>query len=106
MSLSDSAPLFHIARLQQVEGADQELQQFDAWTDRPLLQSLEEGGLHWPSSCRNGTCRTCLGQLKEGTVRYLIEWPGVSTDERNSGLVLPCVCAPTSDVVLSPVDGQ
>ena len=31
---------------------------FDAWKTQSLLDSLEQGGLQWPSSCRSGTCRT------------------------------------------------
>lgn len=75
-------------------------EQFDAWPDRPLLHSMEEGGVSWPSSCRNGTCRTCIGQLLSGTVRYEIEWPGLSQEEKAQGCVLPCVAYPCSDVVL------
>lgn len=75
-------------------------QQCDAWTNQPLLFSLEAGSIPWPSSCRNGTCRTCLGQLKSGSVRYEIEWPGLTTEEMEAGCVLPCVAYPQSDVVL------
>ena len=75
-------------------------EQFDAWPDRPLLHSMEQGGVSWPSSCRNGTCRTCIGQLVSGSVRYEIEWPGLSAEEREEGYVLPCVAYPCSDVVL------
>ena len=80
-------------------------QQCDAWPDQPLLVSLEQGGLDWPSSCRNGTCRTCIGQLRAGTVRYEIEWPGLSTEEQAQGCVLPCVAYPLSDLELEKVDG-
>jgi len=76
--------------------------QVDAWSHDPLLLSLEMGGSHWPSSCRNGTCRTCIGQLHSGSVRYDIEWPGISAEERAEGYVLACVAYPCSDVVLSP----
>lgn len=75
-------------------------QPFDAWVDRPLLQSMESGGVDWPSSCRNGTCRTCIGQLVSGTVRYEVEWPGLLPEEKEQGYVLPCVAHPCSDVVL------
>jgi ferredoxin len=75
-------------------------QQFDAWSNQPLLMSLEQGSLDWPSSCRNGTCRTCIGHLVRGEVRYEIEWPGLSSDEMREGYVLPCVAHPCSDVVL------
>ena len=74
--------------------------QFDAWADQPLLISAEQGGIDWPSSCRNGTCRTCIGQLEQGKVRYDIEWPGLSAEEKQDGYVLPCVAHPCSDVVL------
>ena len=74
--------------------------QVDAWADQPLLDSLESGGVDWPSSCRNGTCRTCLGQLRAGSVYYAIDWPGLSPEEKAQGCVLPCVAYPASDVVL------
>ena len=74
--------------------------QFDAWTHQPLLNSLEQGGIDWPSSCRNGTCRTCFAQLTRGEVRYDIEWPGLSSEEKAEGGVLPCVAIPCSDVTL------
>lgn len=79
-------------------------QTFDAWPEQPLLQSMESGGLDWPSSCRNGTCRTCIGKLQSGQVRYQIEWPGLSSEEQAEGYVLPCVAYPCSDVALSRVD--
>ncbi len=81
---------------------DGESTPFDAWADRPLLQSLEEGGLQWPSSCRNGSCRTCLGRLVSGRVSYRIEWPGLTAEEQAAGDVLPCVAHPESDVCLAP----
>ena len=87
-------PLFYIANL--APGG----QQFDAWTHQPLLLSLEQGGLDWPSSCRNGTCRTCIAQLDCGQVRYDIAWPGLSAGEKAEGWVLPCVAFPCADVVL------
>ena len=74
--------------------------QVDAWDHDVLLLSLEMGGSNWPSSCRNGTCRTCIGQLKSGEVRYSVEWPGLSAEEQSEGYVLPCVAYPCSDVVL------
>jgi len=87
-------PEFFIARV------EPEGRQFDAWSNQPLLRSLEQGGMDWPSSCRNGTCRTCIGQLESGEVRYEIEWPGLSAEEKAAGYVLPCVAFPCSDVVL------
>jgi ferredoxin len=76
--------------------------QVDAPSDQPLLLSLEQGGANWMSSCRNGTCRTCIGKLAEGTVHYQIEWPGLSTEEVEEGYALPCVAYPRSNVVIEP----
>ena len=87
-------PAFFVARLTPAAV------QFDAWDNQPLLTSLEQGGLEWPSSCRNGTCRTCIAQLESGQVRYELEWPGLSAGEKLEGCILPCVAFPCSDVVL------
>ncbi|HEX7891361.1 MAG TPA: 2Fe-2S iron-sulfur cluster-binding protein [Ramlibacter sp.] len=70
----------------------------DAWNT--LLDAAAMAGIVLPSSCRNGTCRTCLRPLYEGSVRYRIEWPGLLPEERAGGWVLPCVAYPQSDVVL------
>ena len=93
MSLPAPPPFFMATALP--EG-----QPCDAWPEQTLLTSLEMGGVDWPSSCRNGTCRTCLGLMLSGTVRYDIEWPGLSTEEKAEGCVLPCVAYPCSDITL------
>ena len=67
-----------------------------------LLEAALAAGVSLPRSCRNGTCRACRCQLTSGSVRYQIAWPGLSLDEKRSGLILPCVAFPTSDVVLAP----
>ena len=90
----NDTPLFYTGRTEAFD------QTFDAWADRPLLLSMEAGGVDWPSSCRNGTCRTCIGQLVSGTVRYEMDWPGLTAGEKEEGDVLPCVAHPCSDVVL------
>ncbi|MFM9899932.1 MAG: 2Fe-2S iron-sulfur cluster-binding protein [Polaromonas sp.] len=77
-------------------------QVFAAPGDQPLLLAAQQAGIDLPSSCRNGTCRACRCQLTSGSVRYQIAWPGLSLDEKRSGLILPCVALPTSDVVLAP----
>jgi ferredoxin len=74
---------------------------FSAPADQPLLLSAAAAGVAMPSSCRNGTCRTCLRPLHAGSVHYRIAWPGLLPEERNTGTwVLPCVAYPVSDVVL------
>jgi ferredoxin len=66
-----------------------------------LWQALQAAGVDWPVSCRNGTCRTCIGVLVAGQVRYTVEWPGLTPEEKTQGFVLPCVACAHSDVVLS-----
>ena len=73
---------------------------FAAREDRPLLSSAEAAGWPFPSSCRNGTCRTCMQRMLSGEVRYAVDWPGVLAEEREEGWVLPCVALPASDIVL------
>ena len=73
---------------------------FEASPNAPLLRSALAAGLVLPNSCRNGTCRACLCWLVSGRVRYSIEWPGLSADEKAEGFILPCVAVPESALVL------
>lgn len=73
---------------------------FPAAADESLLRAAEAAGHVIPSSCRNGTCRTCLCRLRDGSVRFRIEWPGLSAEEKAEGYILACVACATSDVVL------
>ena len=73
---------------------------FDAPRGQSLLLSARTAGVLLPSSCRNGTCRECLCRLVEGRVSYLIEWPGLSADEKREGFILPCVARPESDLLI------
>lgn len=65
-----------------------------------LLEAAQAQGVRLARSCRNGTCRACLCELWEGAVRYRIDWPGLSAEERNQGWVLPCVAEALGDVRL------
>jgi ferredoxin len=76
---------------------------FAAPASQTLLHSAELSdtpGFTMTSSCRNGTCRSCICQLLVGEVTYRIDWPGLSLDEKRAGLILPCVAYPKSDVVI------
>ena len=74
--------------------------QFPASAGQPLLLSAAEAGIALPSSCRNGTCRTCISRVASGQVHYRIEWPGLSAEEKRDGYILPCVAYPQSDLAL------
>ncbi|WP_020654241.1 2Fe-2S iron-sulfur cluster-binding protein [Massilia niastensis] len=71
---------------------------FGADEHTSILRAAEAAGLDLPSSCRNGTCRTCICRLRAGQVAYLVEWPGLSFDEKREGYILPCVAVPRSDL--------
>ena len=74
--------------------------EFEAPEEKPLLAAAQLAGLVLPSSCRNGTCRTCMCRLVSGQIKYHIEWPGLSAEEKANGYILPCVAHPQSDVVI------
>lgn len=63
-----------------------------------VLESGLQAGVELPSSCRNGTCRECMCRLISGNVRYRIDWPGLSADEKAVGWFLPCVAIARSDL--------
>ena len=73
---------------------------FPVRADESLLKAGLRAMAPMRSSCRNGTCRTCLCRLDSGQIAYEIDWPGLTREERAEGLVLPCVARPLSDVVL------
>ena len=80
--------------------------QYDVEVDLTLLEAAELSRIELPSSCRNGTCRTCVCRLVSGEVAYTIEWPGLSAEEKAEGYVLPCVARPTTNVVLEQTQAR
>ena len=74
--------------------------EFEAPSSLTVLEAAGFAGLRLPRSCRNGTCRTCLCRMRSGRVRYTIEWPGVSAEEKADGYILPCVAIATADLVI------
>jgi ferredoxin len=71
---------------------------FAALPQASVLAAAEAAGVDLPSSCRNGTCRTCICRLDSGVVSYLVAWPGLSSDEKREGWMLPCVAVAQSDL--------
>jgi hypothetical protein len=80
--------------------------QYDVEGDLTLLEAAEMSRIELPSSCRNGTCRTCICRLVSGEVDYKVEWPGLSAEEKAEGYVLPCVARPRSNVVIEQPDAR
>jgi len=73
---------------------------FEAPDSLTILEAASFEGLRLPRSCRNGTCRTCMCHMSAGRVRYTIEWPGLSKEEKVEGFILPCVAVAESDLVI------
>ena len=76
---------------------------FDLESDTTVLTAAERAGLRLPSSCRVGTCRTCISLLTAGKIRYQMEWPGLSAEEKAEGYILPCVAYPLSDIQVQTI---
>ena len=73
---------------------------FEAGASRSVLQEALRAGIELPSSCRNGTCRACLCRLLSGQISYLIDWPGLSAEEKREGWMLPCVAVAQSPLTI------
>ena len=73
---------------------------FETDAETTLLKAAEAAGIELPSSCRNGTCRTCICLRLAGENRHIIEWPGLSAEEKAEGWILPCVAQALGDVTL------
>jgi ferredoxin len=77
---------------------------FEAPDSLTILEAAGFAELRLPRSCRNGTCRTCICKMTAGQVRYTIEWPGLSREEKQEGYILPCVAIAETDVVIEAPD--
>ncbi|MFA9275390.1 MAG: 2Fe-2S iron-sulfur cluster-binding protein [Candidatus Aquirickettsiella gammari] len=75
-------------------------EEFLCAADETILAAALRQGLIPANSCRNGSCRTCLCQMRSGQIAYTIEWPGLSFDEKAEGIILPCVAQARSDLEL------
>jgi len=73
---------------------------FEAAADQTVLEAALAAGIPLRKSCRNGTCRACRCRLLRGHAQHVIEWPGLSREEKAEGWVLPCVLRVLSDCVL------
>ncbi|SIT46924.1 Ferredoxin [Paraburkholderia ribeironis] len=79
-------------------------QSFEAPDSLTILEAAGFANLRLPRSCRNGTCRTCICKMTAGRVRYTIEWPGLSREEKTQGYILPCVAIAETDLVIEAPD--
>lgn len=73
---------------------------FHASAAQTVFEAAAAAGIAIDTSCRNGTCRTCIAHIASGSVAYRIDWPGLLPEEKLAGWILPCVAMPRSDLVL------
>lgn len=74
--------------------------EFTCATNETILQAALRNGVILANSCRNGSCRTCLCRLQIGQVNHVVEWPGLSFDEKLDGYILPCVATPLTPLII------
>lgn len=77
---------------------------FSAEPGEKLLEAAARGGLSLPHSCRTGRCSACKCRPLSGSSVALTSELGLSTEERESGWILSCVRAATSDLALDLED--
>lgn len=61
--------------------------------NEPILMSAENVGLDLPSSCRAGSCGTCLAIVRDGEVEHVSNM-FLDDDEIAGGHVLLCQAVP------------
>lgn len=64
-----------------------------------LLDFAESKGIQIDNNCRIGVCGTCKVKLLSGKV-FMETEDGLSEEEKKGGMILPCVAAPSSDLVI------
>ncbi|WP_442753978.1 2Fe-2S iron-sulfur cluster-binding protein [Methylocystis sp. JAN1] len=81
------------------------------YKDRPVeiapgetvLDALLRAGVEASYSCRSGNCQTCLHRAVEGTPPAESQ-KGLTDAQKALGFFLPCICEPTSPLVIAPPD--
>jgi ferredoxin len=69
-------------------------------SDKFILEAAEDNNIELPYSCRAGSCSTCLGKVKSGSIDQP-DQTFLDEDQIASGFALTCVTYPTSDVTIS-----
>jgi len=67
--------------------------------DETLLQACTRQGVSLRASCRGGVCQTCVMRCVAGTVPTRAQ-SGLSPELVTKGYFMPCVCKPTTDMLI------
>jgi CDP-4-dehydro-6-deoxyglucose reductase len=74
---------------------------FEVDRNEPILAAAIEKGIGLPYGCKDGACGSCKCRLVEGRVIHgAHQTKALSAEEEEAGMVLTCVAAPQTDVVL------
>ncbi|MEK8095548.1 FAD-binding oxidoreductase [Methylocystis sp. IM3] len=81
------------------------------YMDRPVpiapgetvLEALLRAGIEAKSSCRAGTCQTCMHRAVSGTPPEASQ-RGLTEAQKAMGFFLPCVCKPETPLAIAPRD--
>lgn len=67
--------------------------------DQTILDACEKNSIMLDFNCKEGTCTTCAGKLREGEVD---QWEAIAINDaqKAQGYVLTCVARPRSKLVL------
>lgn len=75
--------------------------QFTVRPGETVLGAALRQGVMLPYSCKNGTCGSCKGRLRAGSVHYPFHPPmALEDDEIASGHALLCQAAPSEDLTI------